>query len=267
MHPENVVVTDPVRITSQDLYEVFLLRHGDPERTGWAPRRRLRFGYYPPSYHYEALVNKLVTADTDWIDIGGGRALFPGNERLSQILSERARRVVVVDPSDNIDSNLFAHERAKCVIEEYQTNDRFDLATMRMVAEHITNPSSVVRAVSRLLRQRAKLVVFTVNRWSPVTVMSSLLPFFLHHPIKRFFWRTEERDTFPTVYKMNSRRRLRTLLADHGFDERYFAYLDDLSVFARFRLLNYVELLIWRTLKRIQLRYPENCLLGVYEKR
>ena len=30
--------------------------------------------------------------------------------------------------------------------------------------------------------------------------------------------------------------------------------------------LNYVELAVWRILHCLRIRYPENCLLGVYEK-
>lgn len=255
-----------LHITSQELYELFLLKHGDPSRSGWSPRRRLRFGYYEPADYYEALVNKLVTAETDWVDVGGGGALFPNNRQLSQLLSKRAHRVTVVDPSDNIDTSSFAHERVKCLIEEYQATYQFDLATLRMVAEHIVNPLAAVQTLNRLLRPHGKVVIFTVNRWSPVTLLSNALPFSLHHPIKKMFWTGEADDTFPTVYKMNTRQCLRTLFSANGFRERYFAYVDDLSVFSSFTVLNYVELLSWRMLKRLHLGYPENCLLGVYEK-
>lgn len=256
----------PFEVTSDDLQKLFLLKYGDPKGTGWSPRRRLQFGYYRPSDCYEALVSKLVTTETDWIDVGGGSALFPENPPLSQQLAARARRVVVVDPSDTIDANPFPHERAKCLIEQYQTNDQFDLATLRMVAEHIANPSSVAKTLNRILRHDGIVVIFTVNRWSPVTVISHLLPFWSHYPIKKMFWGGDEEDTFPTVYKMNTRKTLLRLFRKYGFEECQFRYLDDLSVFGRFKHLNYVELFIWRLLKRVRLRYPENCLLGVYQK-
>lgn len=253
-------------IAAQDLQQQFRLKHGDPATTGWSPRRRFKFGYYQPADHYEALVTKLVTAETEWIDIGGGNALFPDNQPLSNLLAQRARRLVVVDPSDNLDTNPFPHERAKCLIEEYQTHDQFDLATFRMVAEHVTHPEAVVGALNRLLRPHGTVVIFTVNRWSPVTVVSSLFPFWLHHPIKKLFWDGDEEDTFPTAYKMNTREQLKSVFAAGGFTERYFAYVDDLSVFGRFKTLNYVELSAWKALQRLSMRYPENCLLGVYEK-
>ena len=255
-----------LQITSQELYELFLVKYGSPEKAGWAPRRRLKWGYHQPADHYETLVNKLVTSKTDWIDVGGGGVLFPHNRTLARELSDRANHVIGVDPSDNIESNTFVHESAQCLIEEFETSEKFDLATLRMVAEHIAEPSAVVSALNRLIRNGGSVVIFTVNRWSPVTIVSSLFPFWLHHPIKKLFWGGQEKDTFPTVYRMNTRRRLRQLFQECGFEERHFAYLDDLSVSGRFKLLNYFELILWRMLRFFRLRYPENCLLGVYQK-
>lgn len=257
---------DPIHITAQDLEALFRLKYGDPETTGWSPRRKHSFGYYSPADHYEALVTKLAVANTDWLDVGGGAALFPDNPALSRLLAERIQRLVVVDPSDNIESNPFPHERFKGLIEDYQTNDQFDLATFRMVAEHIADPSRAVQALSQLLRQHGMVVIFTVNRWSPGTIISDVVPFRLHHPVKKLFWGGDEEDTFPTVYKMNTRRQLRGLFENHGFRERYFSYLDDLSTFSGFKIPNYLELVVWRAMKGLRVGYPENCLLGVYEK-
>jgi len=254
-------------LVASDLKQLFVLKYGDPATTGWSPRRRLAFGYYLPADHYEALISKLVTPETDWIDVGGGGALFPDNEKLSDMLAKRARNLVVVDPSENIAVNPFPHRRARCLIEDFETDEQFDLATLRMVAEHITDPPAVARKLNQLLRRDGLVVILTVNRWSPVTLVSQALPFGLHHPIKQMFWGGEEEDTFPTAYKMNTRRQLRNLMSAHGFEEQHFAHLDDLSAFGQFKHLNYVELRVWRALKALDLKYAENCLLGVYRKR
>ncbi|HET7042646.1 MAG TPA: hypothetical protein VFI13_11525, partial [Gemmatimonadales bacterium] len=111
------------------------------------------------------------------------------------------------------------------------------------------------------------VVVLTVNLYSPVTLVSRMLPFAAHHPVKRFFWGCEEEDTFPTTYRMNTRRVLRRLFEGAGFDERRFLRLDDLCVFGSFKLMGRLELLLWKGLRRVGLRYPENRLLGIYERR
>jgi hypothetical protein len=106
----------------------------------------------------------------------------------------------------------------------------------------------------------------TVNLRSPITVVSRLTPFWAHYRIKRLFWGGEERDTFPVQYRMNTRPVLRRWFEQHGFREAAFTRLDDLSTFGRFRYLNAAELRIWRVFRRMGIAYPENCLLGIYER-
>ena len=65
---------------------------------------------------------------------------------------------------------------------------------------------------------------------------------------------------------MNSRSELRRLFETNGFREASFSYLDDLSTLGQFRIGSRLELWAWRLLRALRLRYPESCLLGVYQK-
>jgi hypothetical protein len=65
---------------------------------------------------------------------------------------------------------------------------------------------------------------------------------------------------------MNSRAVLKRVLEENGFHEAAFWHLDDLSTLGNFRIGSYLELVTWRTLSAIGMRYPENCLLGVYRR-
>lgn len=249
-----------------ELEQLFQEKHGRLDKVGWAPTIRHRFGYYLPADVYEACVFNQVFDGCSWIDIGGGRSIFPDNPAMARFLVSRCSLVVAVDPSENVKDNDFVHLRSQCFLEDYQADGSFDLATLRMVVEHVENPMSFMHALSRVLRPGGLAVVFTVNKASPVSVISRILPFGLHYPIKRFFWAGEEEDTFPVHYNMNSGTVLRQVFRSHGFRELAFAYIDDLSTFAQFRFLGRVELVLWKCLKTVGLRYPENCLLGVYEK-
>jgi 2-polyprenyl-3-methyl-5-hydroxy-6-metoxy-1,4-benzoquinol methylase len=249
-----------------ELETVFRQKHGDPAKTGWGPRSRFSFGYFTPDEYYEAVVSKLVEPGCSWVDVGGGRDVFPHNHALAAELAARCRRLVAVDPSDTVDENPFAHQRVKAKIEDYTSGEPFDLATLRMVAEHIEAAEPSVASLARLLKPEGRVVVYTINIWSPVSVASWLTPFWIHHPVKRLLWKTEEKDTFPVAYKMNTRRRLRTFFNQAGFREEHFAYLDDCRTFHRFRGLHYLELLLWRLLRSVGAPYPENCLLGVYQR-
>lgn len=228
---------------------------------------RRALGYFTPDECYEALVKKLVRAGSAWLDVGSGRHIFPSNRSLAAQLAAHCTELVGVDPDAAIDENPIIRHRVKLPIEEYRTEKVFDVITMRMVAEHITRPDLVLQSLARLTKRGGSVVVYTVNKWSPITLASWLTPFWLHHPMKRLLWRSEERDTFPVRYSMNTRKRLADLFESHGFREAYFAYLDDCRTLSRFKALQFCELVAWRTGRGLGIRYPENCLLGVYERR
>jgi SAM-dependent methyltransferase len=253
--------------TREDILRLLTLKHEDPRQEGWAVRSRYRFGYFIPDDVYMAVVERHVTERTRWLDVGGGRNVLPFHRALARVLAERCRLLVGVDPSSNVQENPYVHEKAQCRIEDYRTDHVFDLATLRMVAEHLPDPAKAIAALRGLLRPGGRVIVYTVNRWSPITILSGLTPFQLHLRLKKVLWGGEEKDTFPTCYRMNTRKRLKELFEEGGFEERLFAYLDDCGTFGQIPGLYHAELLAWRVLRRLGLRYPENCLLGVYEKR
>jgi ubiquinone/menaquinone biosynthesis C-methylase UbiE len=209
----------------QNLPSVLRLKYGAPEQMGPAPRLRQRFGYSSPSDWYEAAVFGLVSDTTTWLDVGCGRNVFPFNRAAAKILSQRCRLLVGLDPSDNIWVNDTVHEHVQSPLETYVTDRRFDLITLRMVAEHITDPVAAVGALARLSAAGGRVVVYTVNKWAPATVVSSITPFWFHVAAKRVLWQSGARDTFPTAYRMNTRRQLERLFTAAGFQEESFLYL------------------------------------------
>ena len=202
---------------------------------GWGPRLRLRFGHHTPDEYYEAVVAKLVDAQCGWLDVGCSSSIFPDNDVLAKILANRCKLLVGIDPDDTLNENPFVHERVKTTIDNFHRSSCFDLVTLRMVAEHLADPKSAVNSLSHLTKPGGKVVVYTVNQWSPVSVIARIAPFRLHHYIKRLLWRIDEKDTFPVTYKMNTRSRLSRLFEENGFREIGFSYLDDCRTLGRFR--------------------------------
>ncbi len=109
-------------------------------------------------------------------------------------------------------------------------------------------------------------MIYTVNHWSPSAIVASLTPMSVHHAVKRLLWRVEERDTFPTVYRMNARGTLRALFEGVGMTEALFVKLDDCRSSSRFPAWHRVELWVSGVMNRMGFNYPENCLLGVYQR-
>ena len=239
-------------------------KHGDLATAGWGPRQRDRFGHRTPADWYEALLDVLVTPATIWLDVGCGRDISPGNEATARRLADRCRKLVGIDPSDNIDDNQTVHERLKMPIEDHPPGAAYDLITMRMVAEHIESPRDVVGRLAALLAPGGRIVIYTVSKYSPSVLIASATPMSVHHAAKHVLWRTEERDTFPTTYRMNTRGTLAQLFAEQDMTEEMFELLPDCRTTSRFERLQFVELSLWKLLSSLGIPYPETCILAVY---
>jgi 2-polyprenyl-3-methyl-5-hydroxy-6-metoxy-1,4-benzoquinol methylase len=253
-------------VSRRDLEEVFRTKYGPAETRGWGPRMRLWFNHFTPDDFYEAAVAKLVTRHSNWLDVGCGRHVFPSNPELARALADRCSLLVGVDPDATVNENPFVHQRVNSCVEDYQSDREFDLITLRMCAEHVAEPDRAVAAFSRLSKPGGKVIIYTINRWSPVPIITWVVPFGLHHPIKRLLWKTEQKDTFPVSYLMNTKKDLCRLFQRHGFREFYFTHLDDCRTSSRFWVGQLMELTSWKFLNTLGLRYPENCLLGIYER-
>ncbi len=255
-----------MNLTEARMRDLFELSHGPVNPMAWGVTLRRRFGHFTPNEYYEETVEGLVTAETEWLDVGGGAAIFPNNRRLGQILAERCKRLVVVDPSPNIDDNTFAHERFRGMLEDYPSDRRFDLVSARMVVEHVTDPDSFVQKLGQIVKPGGKVVIYTVSRWSPITVLSGLTPLSVHHVAKKFLWGGEEKDTFPVTYLMNTYARLNALFSGAGFKLAKYQRLDDCRTLQHWKYLLATELLLWKVLRTLGIGYPEACILGVFER-
>ncbi len=252
--------------THDELVEIFTGKYGPVEELNWSPALRWKFGYFNPDDVYEALMNKLVCPTTRWLDVGCGRNIFPSNHDLSRKLADRCSTLVGVDPDYTLNDNPYVHEKVLGTMEDFADDRQFDLVTMRMVAEHVAQPEDLMRSLTRVTAAGGRVLIYTVYKYSPVPLITNLVPFSLHNPAKRVLWGTEPEDTFPTCFKMNTRETLLGLFQPHGFTEALFLQLDDCRTFSGFKPLAWMELSLRKMLNSLGLRYPEYCLLGVYEK-
>jgi SAM-dependent methyltransferase len=259
---------EAIREPNQDqLEEIFKQKYGSPQQLNWSPALRWKFKYFNPDDVYEALMNQLVQADSEWLDVGCGRNIFPSNHKLSKILADRCKLLVGVDPDETLNDNPYVHEKVLGTMEDFEDNRQFNIVTMRMVAEHVANPADLMKSLTKVTKKNGLVLVYTVYKYSPVPLITNLVPFKLHNPAKRVLWGTEPEDTFPTCFKMNTQETLHDIFSSKGFEERLFLRLDDCRTFSGFKPLAWLELATRKVLNSMGLRYPEYCLLGVYQKR
>lgn len=252
--------------TDDELMQVFRQKYGRNDSLGWGPRMRLEFAYFTPDDHYEALVGKLLPRGSDWCDVGCGRDMFPSNPELAARYAARCAYVYGIDPDENVHENRFVHGYFQGLVEDCPVDRQFDLVTLRMVAEHIVNPTAVLRRVFCLLKPSGHALIYTPHKWAPMSIAASLSPFSLHNPLKRLLWQTEQRDTFPTQYKLNTHRDLNRHARSAGLVQVHFARLDDCRTTNSYRVLNRIELSARRALRVARIPYPEACILSVLRR-
>jgi 2-polyprenyl-3-methyl-5-hydroxy-6-metoxy-1,4-benzoquinol methylase len=257
-------------LSNERLQQLFCQKYAQIKNMGWRPTLRLNWNYFLPSDYYEAIVDQLVTeSTTTWLDVGGGRDIFPENTPLAIQLSKRCKLLFGIDPCENILQNKYVHDRQMCLLEDSNLDAKFDLVTARMVAEHVENPEAFVDAIFRNLESFGIVVIFTVDYWSVAPLVARFTPMWFHHFVKKWLWGSAEEDTFPVVYKMNTRRQLSTLFSRRGFQELSYSSLDDLSGFSMSSSILRISLACRRILKLIGLPFlpfPDRCILAVYQK-
>ena len=248
------------------LERIFALKYGAEDQLGWGPRLRRDYGYFNPDDWYEAFLAGTVAPGMRWLDVGCGRDLFPSNVELASSLSARVGKLAGLDPDETLQENPFVHEKIERGIDGFDGGEAFDLVTLRMVAEHIDNPQECAQAIERSLAPGGLCIIYTVFGYSPMPLLTRAAPMSLRHVVKKWLWNTEEKDTFPTRFRMNTRGKLRQLMRGVGLREEFFVRLDDCRTFSRFRWMCELELRARSFFRLLRMPYPEHCVLGVYRK-
>ncbi|GJL74753.1 class I SAM-dependent methyltransferase [Nitrosomonas sp.] len=244
---------------------VFRFTYGSNPK-GEGPQIRKKFAYFTPEDYYQASIVSILKKSDKWLDIGCGRDIFPDNQRLAKILTSRAQETVGVDPSPNVQDNKLLDRAYLGFADSVKEENYYNLITLRMVAEHVADPDELATQIDRVAASGAHVIVYTIYKWSPISIITMLTPFWTHHAPKRFFWNTEERDTFPVEYKMNTKSQLNSVFSRRGFTNVSFMYLDDCRTLAKYKFTLHAELILRKLLNFFNLHYPELCILSIYRK-
>ena len=95
----------------------------------------------------------------------------------------------------------------------------FDIVFTRYVLEHVAEPEEFLIEICRVLRPGGSFIFLTPNKWHYVCIGARFTPERFHEFYNKKRGR-EETDTFPTVYRLNSRSALRHHLKKVGFVEK-----------------------------------------------
>ena len=128
-----------------------------------------------------------------------------------------------VDVSDEVHGNV--HLARSSVVSDgpYPYEDStFDVAVSNYVVEHVPDVRTHLAEVARVLKPGAAYVFRTPNLWHYVAITSRLTPHSVHKALANRL-RTlakEHHEPWPTVYAMNTERKVRKLALEAGLTVR-----------------------------------------------
>jgi SAM-dependent methyltransferase len=181
---------------------------------------------------------------------GRGRPLATDNRWMRELqdLRQRGAEVWAAD----IDSAVQHHPASdhQVLLEAGVTlpfaDDFFDMIVSDWTFEHVADPETVASELLRIVRPRGFICARTPNGHGYLRIAASLVPNQLHAKVLgRVQPGREEKDIFPTVYKMNTVAQIQKLFPgcrvhwyrDSG-DPAYF--FDNAAIYRLFRALHRV---------------------------
>ena len=127
-------------------------------------------------------------------------------------------RLVGVDVDPRVGTNPLLDAGIRADIGSLPFRDAaFDVVFAIYVMEHVERPGDLVLEIARVLRPGGVCLLLTPNTFHYVTLVSQLTPTRFHKWVNRKRGRLG-RDTFPTVYRLNSRRALNGHFSGAGLE-------------------------------------------------
>ncbi len=151
-----------------------------------------------------------------------------------------AARVCGVDLDDRVVTNPMLDEgRISDAGEIPYPDEMFDVVFSDNVMEHIADPAAVFREVHRVLRPAGVFLFKTPNRSHYMPAIARFTPHKFHQFVNRLRGRAEV-DTFPTLYRANSKDQVQALAEKSGLQIERLARIEGRPEYLRFNPLTYI---------------------------
>jgi SAM-dependent methyltransferase len=198
------------------------------------------------SVDFYGRINALVTPESVVVDFGAGRGGFMDEPdsyaRRLRLLKGRVRKVIGVDvdpvvmENSSVDVAMVWQPGAALDIPD----ESVDVVLSDFTFEHIDDPIPVKNELERILKPGGWICARTPNRWGYIALGARLIPNRWHaHALRRLQPHREERDIFPTRYRLNSLRAVREFFPTPGWEVYGYTVAGEPSYFGSSRLLIY----------------------------
>lgn len=163
---------------------------------------------------FRNMVRSYLTRDSIVLDAGAGSGIGFQHDFRGKV-----RKVVGLDVVDEVADNPFLDEWVKADICITPFDDcYFDVIFSTYVFEHIQNTAAMVKEIYRILKPGGVLVVRTPNLWHYTTTFSRYTPYWIHKLFRVHLEDAATEDVFPTVYRINTKRKMTKLFKACNFE-------------------------------------------------
>ena len=172
---------------------------------------------------YARLIGDVLTAQTRWLDAGGGHKII--EVPAPDIELAMVRRVRLAACCDLVVDAIAKHRSIRVGVGATLDHlpfrsESLDLITLNNVAEHLEHPREVLAEFARVLAPGGRLIIHTPNISSYAMRIADLGRRVLPKPFVmkmiRYMDFREEEDVFPTYYRANTCGDLKTAAGQGG---------------------------------------------------
>ena len=197
-------------------------------------------------------VLKNINKDSIVLDIGAGAGIVK-----EMNFSDIAKEVHGVDPDERVvnNPNLTKGYIGTAENMDYFADNTFDLIICDNVLEHISDKEAFLKEVKRVLKPGCLFMAKTPNFYHYMPIIASLTPDCFHEFYNKLRGRTED-DTFPTLYRLNTKRSISKSAKKTGFSVEKISYFEGRPEYLRINFLTYIFGIIYERIVNI---FKLNC--------
>lgn len=206
------------------------------------------------------------------LDLGCGRGEFmdmekPGDEIRAKLRNYRGnvKKVIGidVDPAGKVNPSIDEFRLIEIGKPWPIEDSSIDFVVSDYVLEHLEDPDFFFSELNRVVKKGGRACFRTVNSWGYVAFAARLIPNRFHAKVTGAVQdHRKEEDVFPTFYRCNTRRSLKSILLKYGFKGETYTHEAEPTYFSFSSLLYALGFLY----HKITPKFSKNILLAFVEK-